>query len=302
MRKPKYLSYSAFWLWETDRREFYLIYLAETKVPRRPVQSATLVGTGFHQKVEPYLERDLGLASVCPLLENADVDHVFESYLWSGAYMDLLCVLQDSCDIWFESSREATIAGVPLFGKPDCSFVLPSGRPVILDWKLRGYDSTASPTKGYVLCRDGWWGKQSRSHGKCHKLCVRLQMPGFPAVNCDLLETTSPKWADQISIYAWLLGLEPGDETFIAWVDEIVAKKVPDDQPKLRVATHRAHVGREYQLALLDRLQECWQRIQDGNIFDEDNEERCERAERFAERAEAAGPEFMEATRPMKWS
>ena len=66
------------------------------------------------------------------------------------------------------------------FGLIDC----------ILDWKVRGYCSkyAASPSKGYVLCRDGYKSeKPSRSHGTEHDNYLAYNHRGL-TINAGYLE------------------------------------------------------------------------------------------------------------------
>ncbi len=200
-----------------------------------------------------------------------------------------------------EPRFEFTVKGiigdrVPFLGKPDCRFVHQCGVHVILDWKVKGYCSKygASPSKNYMLCRDGYdavklgvgatkknpEGKQSASHGKAHKNFEPYDHHGM-TIHAGSMEYSNPEYADQLSIYGWLLGEKPGDENVVVCIDEIVSKYMGEGaKPLLRVAQHRARVQRDHQMQLLDRATACWDAITSGHIFTdlsrEDCDSRCE--------------------------
>lgn len=323
-RKPKTLSYSSLNLFEKDREEFFFKYLASNRPDKIPQEHPASIGSSFDARVKSELSRALGIpdneyeplfdAQVEP--QNREFarpagDYAFEEYKRCGAYDDLLAILRTATAVQFESSVERTLGGVPMSGKPDCRFVLrPRSTPVqvILDWKCAGHCSknTTSPTKGYRLVRDcGGWPKPSRNNGEAHNLYLAYDHCGFE-VSAGFMETCSEKYADQTTIYGWLLGAEPGDESVVVMIDELVAKP-NGDRPLLRVANHRARVTSRHQLALLDRIKKCWDTIQSGHIFSElsreENDERCELLDSTAAALKTGGEGdwFSEVTRPKIW-
>lgn len=218
--------------------------------------------------------------------------HIFECYKLTRVYDELLALLQTSTEPpQFESKVEGLLDGtVPYLGKPDLRFVIsPLGVTVrcVLDWKVKGYCSKygASPSKGYALCRDAYGGKQSQSHLKEHKNYLAYDHHGF-SINAGFMEACNEDYADQVSPYGWLLGEKIGDENVVVMIDEIVAKYMPDAQPLLRVANHRARVSHAHQLKLYARIKRCFDAIQSGHIFSdlsrEDNDARCETLEQTA--------------------
>lgn len=308
-RKPKSLSYSALSLYESDRSEFFLRYLAGNRAPRLPQQDFMAVGAGFdaYEKAElhaaifgpgsdPRFEFD---AIFCEQVEEQNRDfvrkagkHIFDCYKMTGAHAELLSLLEKSVEPpQFESKVEGKIAGkVPFLGKPDCRFVLKCDELVhiILDWKVKGYCSRhgASPSKGYTLCRDGYVAtKQSRSHLKEHDKYLAYNHRGL-TINQGYLEACNVEYADQVSTYGWLLGEKIGDENVVVFIDEIVAKYMHGDPPLLRVANHRARVSSGHQHQLLSRILKCWESIESGHIFDdmspEDSDRRCSTLEQTA--------------------
>lgn len=301
-----------------NREEFYLKYLAETRPPRMPQERYMSIGSAFDAYCKSGLHAALFGAGSNPAYEfdaifaeqvesqNRDWArehgrYVFDCYCRTGAYQELLAMLSASKEPpRFEFTAEGTIAGVPLLGKPDCRFVTANGVHVILDWKVKGYcsKSAPSPSKHYRLCRDGYDaialgidrtkaapdGKQSKSHGTAHAGYVPYNHRGLE-IHAGYLEDANTEYADQLSLYGWLLGELPGDESVAFLVDEIVCKP-HQPKPLIRVAQHRARVSQNHQMTLLQNSKKCWQAVTSGHIFSdlsrEDNDLLCETLEQTA--------------------
>lgn len=347
MRVPTYLSYSSMCLFYKDTEEFYLRYLADTRPPRLPQEKPMAAGSCFDAKVKSRLHEALFGAGSDPAYEftalfesqvephNRDFalpasDYLFDCYQRTGAFDELLAVLQTSVEPpQFEMSVNDTIdcdgVKVPFTGKPDCRFVIQrDDHPklhVILDWKVKGFcsKSTASPTKGYALCRDAYDavalglnktkaapdGKPSKSHNTSHKLYLPLMHRGLE-INAGYMETCNDEYADQVIAYGWLLGEKPGDEDVVVWIDELVSSPRENDFPLIRVANNRARVSRAHQLSLLARMGSCWRAITSGHVFTdmsrEESDGRCEVLDRMAVGLKTDGSEeelwFSTVTRP----
>lgn len=304
MRMPVALSYSSLELALSKPETFYLDRLASTPSERRPQGRPAAAGSASDAILKSHLAHDV-LGTVPADLEyealfekqveaehrdwaRGVADHVFTQYDESGAYGDLRDMLLTSDEtprFEFEVRRE--IAGVPLVGRPDCYFVWKK-MPIVLDWKVRGYCSSASPSPGYVLCRDGFAGKASRSHGKAHKKYEAWSWEGLDLSHAALNEM-NPAYAKQTAMYGWLMGQSPGDEMFLAWIDEICGSpRVDDDKdrPSLRVATHRGPIAGSFQLEYLEQIKTCWQGIISGHFFShlsrESSDALCELLEQTA--------------------
>ncbi|CAL1125380.1 unnamed protein product [Cladocopium goreaui] len=317
-RRPQSLSHSAFRKFESDPEEYFLQYLAANRPARQAQPNYMAIGSAFDAYEKAELHAALFGAGSNPEFEFQTIfeqqvephnrdwaikagKHVQEAYKFSGAHDDLLGLLHKSIESpQFEFGVEKEIDGVPLNGKPDCRFVLPGddGRKVhvILDWKVKGFCSkhATSPSKGYALCRDGYEAaKPSRSHGKEHNQYLAYNHHGL-IINTSYLEASKPEYADQTTMYGWLLGEEVGDEEVVMGIDEIVAKPA-EPWPMLRVANHRARVSKGYQLELMRRLQRCWKAITTGHIFPdmtvEESDARCEILENMAAGLKSAGEE-----------
>jgi hypothetical protein len=303
MRRPEYLSHSALQLWESERREFYLKYLAETKAPRLPQGQPAAAGSAFDAYVKCALAADLGLKIPRDELFESQVEphnhdfarkvgsYILYWYRKCGAYDELLQLLRRSTTVpRFESTVRETVDGIPMLGKPDLEFT--AGYPVVFDWKVRGYCSknTTSPSKGYRICRDAHNGKPSKTSGQSHKDFVG---EGQLEVSTTPLEQTNVTFAEQLTMYGWLLG----HDRPVCMLDEIVCKPNGTEFPLLRVANHRARVTEEFGRELFTRYQAMWYDIEAGRIF-EDGNDQCESLEKAAKAlAESPDDWFSSVTR-----
>ena len=292
MRIPTYLSYSSMSLFEKEPEEFYLKYLSENRPPRQPQTEPMCVGSSFDAYVKSALHETLFGAGADPVYEfttlfesqvepqNRDFAlpagaYCFEAYKLTGSYEELLELLEQSTeDPQFETKLEGLIGGAPFLGKPDGRFVLDIGYgriSVVLDWKVKSFCSKwpASPSKGYALCRDGFNGKPSRSQNKSHKMYMPYDFKGME-INRDYMENCNPSYADQCTLYGWLLGEEVGGEALV-FIDELACKPqgvaVNGEYPTIRVANHRSRVHPDYQQKLVERVQRCWGAITSGHVF-----------------------------------
>lgn len=293
MRKPSRISPSALATFEKDRESFYLKYCAEPRPKREPQSKPASVGSAFDAYVKAQLMSDImGECNLFGELFEQQVEpqnrefamtagrHVMEGYVASGAYEDLLDLLEGAAEEpQFEFDADVSLDGIPIAGKPDCRFVHRDGAHVVLDWKVNGYcgkgDNATSPSKGYMLCRDGaGWPKQSRSHGKAHGLFEPVEFMGL-TVNKFFMEQVSIDWADQLTMYAWMMDEPVGSEEMVVCIEQVVAKPTSDtgalggSPPLLRFANHRSRVSQAHQMGLITRLNSMWEALQSEYIFTE---------------------------------
>jgi len=312
MRTPKYLSPSSLSLWESDREEFYLKHLAEARSPRLPQKDYMAVGSAFDAYVKAALHSALFGVGADPAFEfdtiftdqveeqNRDFclmagSYAFECYQLAGAYDDLLDELKKSeFAPKFEFTVSKTIDGVPLMGKPDCRYIHREGAHIILDWKVNGFCSKwgSTPYKYYAMIRDGWampTAKPSRACSQPHKKHKSITHCGVK-IGTHYLEETCKDWADQLSIYAWMLDEKVGDENVIVCIDQIASKRRENGFPLLRIANHRARISTAWQSQLIQRLTSCWKGVQSRRIFtDLSEEEDRERQDVLEMSAESMG-------------
>jgi len=332
MRTPKSLSYSALALFEKDVDEWYVKYLSDKAAPRLPQTPPMAVGSAFDAEVKAALHAALFGVGSNPQFEFQTIFEsqvepqcrdfalsagkvVFEAYKVSGAYDDLLDLLQQSVEPpRFEFTVTGTIGGAPFTGKPDVRFVLDLGQgriSCVWDFKVHGYCGkyNTSPSKGYMTCLDGFKAaKSSQSHGKEHKLFLAMDYRGL-TINSGYMEFCNAEYADQLTLYGWLLGEAVGDENVVVGIEELCAKYVGADTPILRYARHRGRVKADYQLALEARVKKCWDAITSGHVFQdlslEDSKARCEVLDQMAVGLMSDDSDldkwFNNVTRPTLW-
>lgn len=304
MRLPKYLSPSSLKTFEKNRQEFYLRYLADNRPERMPQTEPMSVGSSFDAHVKSYLHKALignygenneyelnalfeaQVEPQCRDFARAAGKYVFERYSFCGALSDMMLALQKSVgpprfEFNLEGVVDSEIGNIPVLGKPDIFFINEQGARVIWDWKVNGFcgNSSTSPTKGYTFVRDCWeplrTGRSaSRFGGKPHKDCYLSDHLGVQINGSMGMEDCNPEWADQLGIYAWLLGEPIGSENLIVGIDQIVgcgrdALDASTGYPFLRVANHRTKISSKYQFQLHERLVFVWNAITTGYIFPE---------------------------------
>ncbi len=295
MRKIEYLSPSSLGLWESDREAFYLKNLAPSRPPKVPQANYMGIGSAFDAYVKADLHAALFGVGHDPAYElttlfeeqvepqNRDECRIaglyaHECYKSSGAYADLLRELENSKFApQFEFRVDKTIEGVPLMGKPDCRYIHKSGAHVILDWKVNGFFSKhgSTPYKFYSMIRDGWtetMAKPSRACNRPHKGFREIEHKGIK-IGAHYLEDTCKDWADQLSIYGWMLDEEVGGEDVVVCIDQLVSKVQEGGFPLIRIANHRCRISMRWQNQLIQRLTSCWKAIQAGHIFSDMSEE-----------------------------
>jgi hypothetical protein len=288
MRMPKYLSPTSIATFKDDRVEFYIKYLADNRPPRIPQSQPMAAGAAFDAYVKSFLVKELfGLTKMEPRFEFITIfetqvepqnrtwaltngKYLFDCYQKSGALADLMIELSNAMVApRFEFEVEGRVAheevtdGIPLLGKPDVYYTSKGGKIVIRDWKVNGYcsEGPTSPKKQYVMCRDGWDFTNrppSKTHRNPHKDAQILKLDDI-LVNCACnLETIDPTWAAQLAIYGWVLGMKPG-EKFLVGIEQLTSSGQPEKY--IRVSSYSNHIGKDFQMNLLDEIKEIWRLI-----------------------------------------
>lgn len=309
MRKPEYLSPTAFAAWSEDRDKFYMRYLADHKLPREPQTQPMAVGSSFDAYIKSYLHDKL-IGDKNPkyqfeaLFESqvephnrdkarVDGKHVFDTYVDCGAVSDLMkemndCIGQPRFEFEIRQNIQRNGREVTFLGKPDVYFVTKENGLVILDFKVNGYYAKASksPMPGYARLFPTF-----KSHGdfigKVHKgMLVNNPIYGT-------LDYYDVSWARQTSIYAWLCGYDIGGD-WISAIDQIVAKPGVG-QPTLRVAQHRHLVKPGFQFELFEACADVWNVMNGDWIFKdlsyEDSQQRCKLLDKRVEMLANISPE-----------
>lgn len=269
MKLPTYLSNSSLQLWETDRREYYLRYLADCRPPKIAQTLPMSVGSSFDGLVKNAIEKMCGLevrdysgqieaapgtaARDAAVAAGADVMQFYRSV---NGISRLLCTGLPRMEFSVEGDIPGTagcIGGaVRLLGKPDLYYRI-GGHAIVHDWKVNGYCSKASPCKGYI------WDSKS---GTCHKgLTPKVMRVGD---QCLMIGSSDHfMWLDQLTSYGWLLGEALGD-SFLLQVHQIT--RTSEGGP-LRLTEHRCYTEAGHQRSLRDRYVGCWEAIHSGRCF-----------------------------------
>lgn len=333
MRRIEYLSPTSIALWEKDVDEFYMTYLADERAPRFPQTQPMSIGSAFDAQVKSFLHAHLFGRGHDPRFElvtlfEAQVEphnrdwawehgaRAFELYRASNALADLMTELaqavgtprfelevRGAVDGYREGVTRRTGGGVTLLGKPDVFYINRQGIHVILDWKVNGWcgKGNTSPMPGYIKIRGG--GQTPVLSGP-HKDCIPMAWRGS-IINCGTyLDQVNAEWAAQLAVYAWLCGIEVGQE-FIAAIDQLACKNVNAKFPEVRVAEHRLRVHPDFQWRVFARAQEIWDCVHSDHVFRglpaEESRSRCQLLEGRARSLKAPASEadkmFDEMTR-----
>lgn len=289
MRRPEYLSPTSIMKFDSNLEEWYLSYLTEHRPPRIPQTQPMAIGAAFDAYWKNYMVEKLFGKGSRPEFEldtifekqvephNRDWaringKYVFDSYKLSGALSALMIELEHaSHPPRFEFTIQDTvydsnIGGIPILGKPDLYFITKGHNHIVYDAKVNGYcsKSNTSPKPGYITCRDGWVGKQSRNHNQQHKDCHLMKVSDVIINIACYLEDIDESWAAQIATYGWLLGETVGSD-FVAGVEQLVANgnKITDTgYPQIRIASHRLRIGKTFQELTLAKYSKVWQLLQ----------------------------------------
>lgn len=267
MRELDAISPSSFFLYQSNRRLFYVQYLSDKKEPRGPQTRPMAVGSSFDAHVKCAIHKDLQVEKPFNLRElhdkQVEVDqeemfghgaYILQEYKDCGAYAMLLEDLQASqIEPMFEFDIRAKIKGVPVKGFPDAFYVNSTGTHTVVDWKVNGYESgTGRPKPHYIKCH---------RTGKSHRKAVLGGSHGVPINVAAGLEDTDKKWAFQQMIYALALGAPIGS-SFICTLEQVCGTN-----EGLDFYTYRAPVSKDFQNEYLDKLVQMWEEIQTGHIF-----------------------------------
>lgn len=255
-----YLSPSSFAMSLENREKFALRYLVDNRIPRDPQTPAMAAGSAF----DAFVKHDLAGYDLKELFEKQVAEEHW-SWAWDtgkrlfGIYRDqgALDVLKSlMVDPKFEVPLHGEINGVPLHGFPDC-YYWRNGRLVVMDWKVVGSQGKTrpSPLKHYVI---------ERPKGRHHKNVTPVYEDGLLVQNDHCFSKTESKWATQVSVYAWMLGVPVGEE-FVAQIEQVLCG--PDD---VRCVTYCGKVSEEFQRKTIAQLQNVWSQIKEGTYIDMD--------------------------------
>lgn len=281
MRVPKYMSHSSFSLYKQNKQQFFEVYCV-THPPERMKQTRAMsVGSAFDAEIKNLLVKELW-DDVPPQFEletlfNKQVEehnrefarpagkYLIQQYKELGALADLMLDLSKSIIIpRFEFELISEVEGVPLKGYPDVFFVTEKDARIIFDFKVNGYDSRegAAPKRGWVKVR----GEATKQKN----FPMLMDYKGVKINVSDHFEHIDSSWAQQNTMYAWMLGETIGSD-FIIGIEQLACTPWYP-MPKVKIASHRGKVSPKFQENLISEMQEAWDRITNLEICDNQEE------------------------------
>ena len=268
IRRPEYLSPSALKTWETDRREYYIRYLGP-KIAPVPQTPPMAIGSAFDAYIKgTLLTRFTGQCPGCKdtatllstsvdpnllPIARADGKRVLDDYVARGALDRLLrlsdkikahTLVLDGDKVVTLTTSESSAPPLRLRGKLDYRVIGDLGS-CILDWKVNGYYSKASPKPGYV------WSSKT---GLAHKAVYPTQTAwGQP----HLTNPLDAEWQTQNATYR----IVENDPAALLMIHQLTFGTAAGC-----VVTEYAsnHVSRD---ELLTRYLGCWEAIHSGRCF-----------------------------------
>jgi len=261
----EYLSPSSISLWDMNQEKFYCQYLAKYPVPRMKQTLPMAIGSEFDRLVKNKIQKSIGV-DIVDYSEQVDVSYRSEPLLHEGGeyllsiyfpYVDKLLALGNP--LFYDDGIFAYVNGCPLFGKPD--FVIPN--KLILDWKVNGFFSHASPKRGYVFL-----------DGDTHYKTQLIMHPSGNLISCHSIDSINNLWGLQLCIYKWLVtsASASASEDICLGLDQLVcdSRNVNIDVPvpcKVRVAVYRGLISKKFSDTLFDRVGYIWDVINSDHIF-----------------------------------
>ncbi len=268
-----YLSFTSYKMFRDKPEEFYRIYCSATRPARSPQNHYMAVGSAFDAYAKAQLYKDLvnkgdpamefetlfnvQVEEQCRAAARVDGLDVWNNYQKNGGYHNLVKDVRGCIgDPRFEQKVETTIDGVKLLGKPDVMFIHRGGARVITDFKVQGYYSKAAPSakNGFILRLPG---------GKCHKNACVQNHKGF-AINLTCpLHATNEEWAEQLSMYAWVMGEKVGSD-FILSIDHLLCNM---EKKTIETVRYAGICQPQWQFDFFNKLKTAWTNIEQGYIF-----------------------------------
>lgn len=250
--KPRtYISPSAFKIYRTCQNQFYHFYLAGHAYIERETNRAAGIGTIFDAHLKAHLNKLLGindprlefenLTRFITWAEDVDVPEVYEiagevafGYIKNKFHSRFL----KAKDIVLDREMYGLIHTIPILGILDANL-----DSIPFDWKLRGFNSKTSPTKGYQ--------KRWDSHGNIMK---PHKDSGFP---CNL-EAGNVDFALQMLWYNWLNQYQnriPKEKK------DYIIHEICWDSRDWNLTEHTGQISNEFEQEILKELTAMWNNI-----------------------------------------
>ncbi len=288
---PERYSPSACSKFYSDRQEYYLMYLAPTKVPRQKSTEAMCLGNFYDSVVTNALAiMFYGLSDVRTqtefsyetLMEGCRQDHLdndkleaiakdlFAQYKSTGAFAALCAELRqaDEGSIKFQQPLYFNApGGYTVFGFQDLSFTI-GNTLVIRDWKCNGYFSKAGITliKNYI---DAFPKDVKRVKYPHKDVFLSRDVCGLQfAFGCA--SKAIPQYARQLATYGWALNDNKAPvENLLLGIEQVSCKRGGKRVPEIMFARTSNFIKPDAQLQLLKEYDFMHETIISGHIFDD---------------------------------
>lgn len=284
-QKVKYLSYSAFTLFEKDPEKYYLRYMTKNKPPRDPQNHHMAVGSA----IDAFIKAELYKRTVNkgdPAFElrtlfEQQVESQHRDMAWEagkvlmnvyeklGGLSNLLSCMKGCVgEPKFEKEIVGPVGGVTILGRPDVHYIHKMGCRIVHDFKAQGYwaQTKAQPKPGYLRILPG---------GKASKDCMPYMHKGFEINATKPMNVAFLDWAEQLTMYAWTLGEEVGSD-FVLTIDHFCCDR---EGGAHRLAWYSGLCNSTWQREFHARLKKAWDHIQKGHVFmdvsKDENDMRC---------------------------
>ncbi len=205
MKRP--LSQSALYLFENDRNNFYVKYMAKKRHVEQEVTDAMKLGSSIDCRIKNKLQVDLGLPVVAYPIDAKDLSlsiDAMEIFIKTGEYHRLLARLKEAISkggsVLMEHKLQRKVYDFEIIGFLDLAFKdSPNGVYHILDFKCSSFYSATigSPAPPYSrsTCVDG--------KVKVHPDFVKIGEDSW----CDIAERIQKQYNDQIYLYSQLINM-----------------------------------------------------------------------------------------------
>lgn len=274
----KRVSPTALNWFEKDPDKFVMYYVLGMK--RENQTRAMAIGSAFDARIKGELEAELlGVANRWEQLYESQVEEplrkfclirseeILESYKKSGAYTALLRDLETRQG---EPRFEFDVAGtiivneleIPIFGKPD-GYIELAECLLVLDWKVNGFMSSASPARGYVALREA----SGRDRG-AHKDILAFKRYGLKIASADYMRAD---WKTQLLMYQWMLDANP-TKPWVAQIEQLAYTQASGEK-ELRVATHRTIIEDSFIEDVACRVYNCWSAVVNQHYYSDRTKE-----------------------------
>lgn len=281
---PAYLSPSSLAAFEKQPNKFYLQRMAPDPWPYDPQGIAAAVGSAFDARIKQHYCQLLGKENEVRdfVIRNSYISEEKKRALRQANFYEALCktnidtehydeAVQVGINLYqfasktpfirrkiekVEVHRNFTLFGehnVPLFMKLDAAVMAEDGKLSPTDWKVMGYNSQASPKKGYKEIYDGMTVVDRHKNYR-EDIC-------FSEIDLS--------WARQLCIYGWGLGRTIGTP-FKAYIDALVIRKTG-----VRAVHYEAWISSKFQAEVVKSLRKAWKSIRSNEFVLSLGEERC---------------------------